>query len=340
MTRDVLGGATGEPADGARPTPAVICLGEVLMDLFAEAGVALGEATVLYPLPGGAPANVAVALARLGVAVGFVGVVGADHYGDALRARLATEGVDTTYLASDRRAPTMLALVASPSPTEQHFALYHGANTLLRPEALPRGAIEAARVFVSGSVTLATDSGPAALQAARWAKGAGRQVIFDVNWRPALWPSPEAGRARIFEGLAAATIAKLNADELAFVTGTADPARGCRQLRDLGLQLCCISLGADGAYYDNGVAAGFVPAVPVAVADTTGSGDAFVAGLACGLAACPEPAGRLTGAQLRHLVAFANCCGALATTRRGAMAALPTRAEADRLYREGVGREA
>ena len=75
-------------------------------------------------------------------------------------------------------------------------------------------------------------------------------------------------------------VVKLNEAELEFLTGTSDAARGSRMLVEQGVQLCCVSLGADGAYFDNGTACGHVPALDVTVVDTTGSGDAFVAGLA------------------------------------------------------------
>ena len=122
----------------------IVVLGEALVDVFAESGVSLRDAQTLHPRPGGAPANVAVALARLGADVGFIGKVGTDEYGSFLIDLLRKEGVDTTHFMADPRAPTMLAIVASPSPTEQQFVLYNGANALLNSEALPRAYIATA----------------------------------------------------------------------------------------------------------------------------------------------------------------------------------------------------
>ena len=230
----------------------------------------------------------------------------------------------------------MLALVSTPSPTEQQFTIYHGADDLLRPEELPRSYIESAAVFAYGSVTLTGHSRSAAWRAAEWAREAGSHVIFDVNLRPLLWPDLEIARQRIQKSVASATVVKLNEGELKFLTGTADPALGSEQLLEQGIQLCCVSLGADGAYYNNGTASGHVPAFAVEVLDTTGSGDAFVAGLACGLSTREEPVEALDQAALHRMISFANACGGLAATRVGAMSALPTFDAVERLLQEAA----
>lgn len=311
--------------------PQIVILGEALIDVFADKGVPLRAAKSLHPSPGGAPANVAVALARLGAKVGFIGKVGVDDYGAFLIDLLASEGVDTTHFMADPGGPTMLAIVAVPSPTEQHFILYNGANALLGPEDIPQSYVTSAKVFGYGSVTLASASRAAALQAARWAKEAGRYVVFDINLRPLLWPSLDMARQRIEEALATATVVKLNETELEFLTGQTDPARGSQKIVGQGLQLCCVSLGADGAYFNNGLASGHVPAFPVEVRDTTGSGDAFVAGLAYQLNKLSEPVTGLDEVSLRRIIAFANACGALAATQVGAMSASPTLREVEQL---------
>ena len=311
--------------------PKIVVLGEALIDVFADKGVPLRAAENLHPAPGGAPANVAVALARLGEEVGFIGKVGVDDYGSFLIDLLAGEGVDTTHFVADPGGPTMLAIVALPSPTEQHFILYNGANTLLVPEELSRSYITSANILAYNSVTLAGDSRAAALQAAQWAKDAGKHVVFDVNLRPLLWPSLDLARQRIEQALNTATIVKLNETELEFLTATADPTTGSQHLIDRGAQLCCVSLGAQGAFFSNGTACGHVPAFSVDVRDTTGSGDAFVAGLSYQLNSLSRPVADLDEATLRRMVIFANACGALAATQVGAMSASPSLAAVKKL---------
>ncbi|MHB0859176.1 MAG: carbohydrate kinase family protein [Anaerolineae bacterium] len=311
--------------------PHVISFGEALIDLFAGEGVALCALKPLKPSPGGAPANVAVGLARLGVDVGFVGQVGDDAYGHLLIELLRHERVDTSHFVADRRRPTMLTVVDAPSPTEQNFVLYHGADTLLRPEALDQAYIQSTDILIYGSVTLTHESGPAALQAAHWVRSAGRMVILDVNLRPSLWPDMETARKIIDEAVLGASVVKLNASELEFLTGTSEPEVGSQALLARGIQLCCVSLGASGSFFNNGGASGYVPPFRVPIVDTTGSGDAFVAGLACQLVELNQPLGHLRSAELRRALRFANACGALAATEIGAMSALPTRQMVDRL---------
>ena len=304
--------------------PQFVVLGEALIDVFAEKGKPLRAAKTLHPAPGGAPANVAVALARLDADVGFIGKVGVDDYGAFLIDLLAGEGIDCTYFETDPRAPTMLGIVAVVSATEQQFVLYNGANALLTPAALSRSYITSAEIYIYGSVTLANESGIAAMQAARWARAAGKQVIFDVNLRPLLWPDLELARQRIEAAVASATVAKLNDTELAFLTDQTDPAQGSQQLIERGVELCCVSLGADGAFFNNGHAQGHVSGFSVEVQDTTGSGDAFVAGLSYQLGQVNAPLNKLDETELRAMVAFANACGALAATQVGAMRASPS----------------
>lgn len=301
----------------------IIVLGEAVIDLFAESGAKLRAAKSFQPAPGGAPANVAVALARLGADVGFIGKVGADDYGEFLIELLASEGVETTHFVTDPHGPTMLAVVATPSPTEQQFILYNGANELISIDDLPQAAIVAADIFIYGSITLAGKSGSAALQAATWAKDAGKHVIFDVNLRPALWPNLDQARQQIDRSVASATIIKLNEIELEFLTGETAPAVGSQQLIERGIQLCCVSLGEEGAYFNNGRTQGHVAAFPIDVQDTTGCGDAFVAGLAFQLEKLATPIGNLEYASLHDMIRFGNACGALTATQLGAMSASP-----------------
>jgi sugar/nucleoside kinase (ribokinase family) len=311
--------------------PAIVVLGEALIDLFAESGVPLKEAQTFRPLPGGAPANVAVALARLGADVGFVGKVGIDGFGSLLIDTLTREGVDTAWFTADPHAPTMLALVAAPRPTVQDFVLYSGASALLSPGELPYEYITGAQVFVYGSVTLASDSQAAAVAAARWARDAGQHVVFDVNLRPALWPDLEEARLRIGESVALANVVKLNEAELEFLTGVGDPVLGSERLLERDVDLCCVSMGSKGAYFDNGTARGHVPACAVNVRDTTGSGDAFVAGLAYRLRNLDQPLANLDASALRYMIAFANACGGLAATQIGAMSAAPSLAAVEQM---------
>ena len=312
--------------------PDVVSLGEALFDLFAAPpGTTLGAARTFISEPGGAPANVAIGLARLGVDVGFVGRVGADSFGSRLQELLRQEGVDIAHFRPVAGSRTPIALVAASSPVDQDFVLFRGADTLLRPEHLDRSYLAGAQVFTYGSVTLSAGGRDAALQAARWARADGVLVAFDANYRPAVWSGEAAARDAIMPALRCADVAKLNEVELKLLAGTGDLQAGCRRLLDLGVRLCLITAGAGGAWFDDGRASGHVPGFAADVVDTTGCGDAFLAAFLAGLVTEGRRLSELDEAALRRLVAAANAAGALNAARRGAIPGLPTRAAIDRL---------
>ena len=310
--------------------PEVVSLGELLIDMFGRpAGVTLKKAGSFIPAPGGAPANAAVALARLGVEVGFIGGVGDDPFGEGLAELLRSEGVDVTYLLTIKDSPTMIALVATASPVDQDFTIYRGADTKLRPEDLDREYITSAKAFLYGSVTLSGGSREAALQAVRWAKEENVLVLYDANLRPAVWPDLKAARKGILKGLEGVDVCKVNETELELLTGTGERAEGSRRVLDQGVQLCLVTLGSEGTYFNNGRAQGHVAAFPVEAVDTTGCGDAFCAGFTAGLLEAGKTVDNLGGGELSEIVRLANAVSAISTTRTGAMAALPRRNEVD-----------
>lgn len=316
--------------------PDVISLGEALFDLFAgPAGTTLGAARTFTPAPGGAPANVAVGLARLGIDTGFVGRVGDDSFGERLLELLRGEGVDTTHCVPVAGGQTTIALVATSSPVDQDFVLFRGADTALSPEHLDRDYLAGARVFTYGSVTLSAGARDAALQAARWAREDGVLVAFDANYRPGVWPGAAAALDAIVEALGSADIAKLNEVELKLVTGTEDLRAGSRRILDLGVRLCLMTLGADGAWFDDGRVSGSVSGFDAEVVDTTGCGDAFLAAFLAGLVAEPRMLDELDRGTLLRLVEAANAAGAINATRHGAIAGLATPAEIDALLAGG-----
>lgn len=306
--------------------PQVVCLGEALIDLFGSpSGVPLKQAACFIPAPGGAPANVAVGLARLGASSGMVGRVGDDPFGHSLIELLQSEGVDTLHLRATGVTHTTLAFVAAASPTEQGFFICRGADATLRPEDLDRSYLASARVLVYGSVTLSAGSRSAARQAVDWAVQDRVLVVYDANLRPVLWPDLDAARQGILEGVGGASVCKLNERELELLTGSSDPEQGSRRILGLGPSLCVVTLGKDGSYFNNGRVQGHVPAFEVEVVDSTGCGDAFLAGLVLGLLESAAPPDCLDEAALQRMLILGNASGALTATQRGAMTALPTR---------------
>jgi fructokinase len=311
----------------------VVCVGDLLIDLVPTVtGTGLVDAPAFTKAPGGAAANVAVGLARLGVASGFIGKVGDDPFGRLLADTLSAEGVDIAGLRFEPRARTALAFVSLRGDGEREFLFYRhpSADMLFTPEEVDTAAIRAARVLHYDSISLAAE-GPraASLFAADTALAAGLAVSYDVNLRLPLWADAATARTVIMDGLARAHVAKLSDDELAFLTGARDPAAARRALWHDRLRLLALTRGRDGCTLLTAGATLDVAAPMVAAVDTTGAGDAFVAGLLAGLAADPDAVADPD--RLAAIARFANAAGALTTLARGAIPALPLRADVDAL---------
>jgi len=318
--------------------PDVVCLGELLIDFVAtEPNRPLSEVPAFRRAPGGAPANVACGVRRLGRSAGFIGKVGREPFGDFLRQTLEAEGVDTRGLAETPEARTTLAFVGVHDDGRKEIFFYRnpGADMLLGPDDIDEATIAAARCFHFGSISL-IDPGPkaATLKAARAARKAGRLVSFDPNWRPALWDSEDHGRAEIAAGIALADVVKVSGEEWRLVTGTHNLAEGARKILAQGPKLVVVSLGEHGCYFHHASGAATAPGYKVPVVECTGAGDGFVASLLVDLLASIEGGTSLAGLTLdalEEIAARANAVGAMTCTKAGAIPALPTREEAERL---------
>ena len=309
----------------------VVSCGELLIDFVAlRRGVRLVDAPAFRRAAGGAPANVAVGVVRLGRRAAFLGQVGDDDFGHHLAETLARAGVDVRGLRFSPDARTALAFVSLRADGERDFLFYRhpSADMLWRPEDVDRGVASATRIFHFGSISLIEEPARSAtLVAMEIAREHGARLSYDPNLRLALWPSPEAARAGMLRGLEHAEIVKLSREELAFLTGSSDPA-AARQLWHERLQLLVVTLGAAGCAYLTPQEDGEVPGFTVPVVDTTGAGDGFVAGLLVGLL---EQGLDWSKRAVEQALRLANAVGALVCTRRGAIPALPTRRQVQRL---------
>jgi fructokinase len=314
----------------------VVCMGELLIDFVAtESGVSVGEAAGFVKAAGGAPANVAVAVARLGLTSAFIGQVGRDPFGEHLAEVLLQNGVDTSGLKFTDKANTALAFVALGAGGERSFSFYRNpsADMLMTPDDVDFGVIDAGRAFHFGSVSMiAEPSRAATLAAAKHAAEAGKWVSYDPNLRLALWPSEEAAREGMMAGFEYATSVKISEDELDFLVNG-----DVYQLWKPYTRLVVVTHGGRGATaYTLG---GFlhVEGQGVEAVDTTGAGDAFTGGLLVQLLTAPDLDGMLEDAsRMGDVLHFANTVGALTTTRKGAIPALPSREQVEAIaYRAG-----
>ena len=315
--------------------PQVICLGEVLYDRIADQiGVPLNAVQSWTDYPGGAPANVACALVKLGTSAGFIGCVGQDTAGQSLTQLLQQTGVDTTGIQQHPTAPTRTVLVLRSQTGERTFAAFGGghsssdfADTQLQASQLPADGFLGAAFLVLGTLEMAyPDSHHAILTALQLAQEAGLKIVLDVNWRPVFWADPQQAPPQILQMIEQVDFLKLADDEAVWLLNSDDPAAIAQRFPHL--QGVLVTAGAQGCRYWLASQVGRVPAFAVEVVDTTGAGDSFLAGFVHQL--CQRGDGALSDAEgAAAIVRYAAAVGALTTTQPGAIAAQPIATEVD-----------
>ena len=307
----------------------ILTIGEILIDLTQtgrdEKGIPQFAAN-----PGGAPANLAVAAAKLGAQTAFIGKVGDDAFGRYLTEVLRENGVDASWVAVDETYPTTMAVVSVDARGERDFSFYRSANAdvMLSADDIPDAALRQAKLVHFGSVSLTADPSRAAtLDAVRRAKGMGKTITYDPNYRANLWPDAGTAVAQMKAPLGLVDILKLSDEELPLLTGTTDCAAGTAALAAQGVKLIFVTLGPDGVFYRLGEKTGHVPGVRCTVGDTNGAGDTFFGAALSRL--CKEDLAALTPDKLEPILAFANKAASITTSRHGAIPAMPTLAEVE-----------
>ncbi|MBF1989725.1 carbohydrate kinase family protein [Fischerella thermalis] len=312
----------------------VLCLGEVLFDCLADQlGRSLEEVESWTPYPGGAPANVACALVKLGIPTGFIGCVGEDQPGNELVDLLQRVGVDTTGVQRHPTAPTRQVYVVRSLGGDRHFAGFgqydttEFADTRLEAKQLPIKLFEAADFLVLGTLELAyPESGKAVHHALELAQEYNLKVLLDVNWRPVFWTNPDIAPQAIRALFKQIDFLKLSLEEAEWLFETRKPREIFNRLDSV--EGVIVTNGEHGCAYSFEEQDGELPAFAVAVADTTGAGDSFVAGfiyqvLTHGIKSLSDPV------KAKQIVTYASAVGALTTMKPGAIASQPTKEEVE-----------
>lgn len=301
-------------------------IGELLID-FTPSGVSHQGNPLFECNPGGAPANVLAAVTRLGGTGAFIGKVGSDTFGRFLSDTLKKNGIDDKGLKFDPRVHTTLAFVHLNEAGDRSFSFFRdpGADMMLTFEEVDQNIIRNAGAFHFGSVSMTHEpSRTATLESARLAREMGRTISYDPNLRPALWSSLEEAREVILKGMAFADILKISEEELTFLTGETDLEKGAGRLADLYKgRILLVTLGPKGCFFSMDGRFDRLPAYDVETIDTTGAGDAFLGGFLYQIGPYFGRLQELTFDELHDAVNFANAVGALATTRKGAIPAMP-----------------
>ena len=295
-------------------------LGDAVVDLLPESD---GR---LLPCPGGAPANVAVGIARLGGTSGFIGRVGDDPFGALMQRTLLTEGVDITYLKQDEWHRTSTVLVDLNDQGERSFTFMvrPSADLFLETTDLPCWR-HGEWLHLCSIALSAEPSRTSAFTAMTAIRHAGGFVSFDPNIREDLWQDEHLLRLCLRQALQLADVVKLSEEEWRLISGKTQNDRDiCALAKDYEIAMLLVTKGAEGVVVCYRGQVHHFAGMSVNCVDSTGAGDAFVAGLLTGLSS----SGLSTDErEMRRIIDLAQRCGALAVTAKGAMTALPCRQE-------------
>lgn len=305
----------------------VLAIGEMLVDIVSD-GPPADHSWTFSAHPGGAPANVAVGVARLGGRAGFLGAVSRDAFGQWLARILDQEGVDRTWCPV-YNLPTTLAFVTLDEQGDGSFSFYREStsDTALRPSDVMRAPIDTAKAIHACSVSLSRQPARDATKlAVRTAKEAGGFVSFDVNLRPALWDDLEEAKEQILDVIEHADLIKMTGAELLFLRDDGDVDQLIAKKDPNRRKLWVITGGSSATRYAYGDLRGEIAPFPVQAVDTTGAGDAFVAALLVQLA--HKDFKIQTQTELEEDIRFAHAAAACSVQKLGAIPALPTLHEA------------
>jgi fructokinase len=300
----------------------ITVIGEAIVDLVVSPDWGSHAA------PGGAPANVAVALARLGRDVSLRARLSGDGFGTMLRDHLTRNGISPRdFVDAAQQSTLAIATLSEDGQASYSFYANGTADWAWRPTDLGPLPDDVDALFL-GSLAAALPPGAAYIESfTQLVRAAGKVVIvYDPNLRPSATPDRNAERLRVERQLRQAHVAKASAEDLAWLYPDQTVREVARRWQRIGPDLVVVTLGGDGAFglTRDGTEL-TVPPVPAEVVDTIGAGDSFTAGLIDalaeeGLLGRDGVAGlaELDAAQLARLLTSAGIVAALTVERAGA----------------------
>ncbi|MFJ4897011.1 5-dehydro-2-deoxygluconokinase [Streptomyces sp. NPDC088727] len=335
----------------------VITMGRIGVDLYPlQTGLPLARVDAFGKFLGGSPTNVAVAAARLGRRSAVVTRTGQDAFGEYLHQQLREFGVDDRWVTAVGEYPTPVTFCEIFPPDDFPLYFYRmpkAPDLEIHPSELDLEAVASARVFWMTGTGLCAEPSCSATLAALRARNRSGITVFDLDWRPMFWDSPQApaadtrqppaedtpqapaadtppgtagsappsgsphpaASARYREALAHATVAVGNLDECEIATGEREPYAAARALLAAGPELAVVKQGPGGvlAVHRDGTVAD-VPPLPVEVVNGLGAGDAFGGALCHGL---------LAGWDTARVMRYANAAGAIVASRLACSSAMP-----------------
>lgn len=312
----------------------IITIGEALIDFIPnKKGYSLKEVVGFERVAGGAPANVAAVVSKLGGKSNFISQLGEDAFGDYIIDELNKVNVDTSYVLRTNKANTGLAFVSLKEDGNRDFSFYRNpsADMLLNAAEIEEEDFTEGGILHFCSVSLIdAPIKEAHKKAIEFAKKHNCLISFDPNVRLPLWETPEACRKAILEFLPLANIVKISDEELEFITGISDEAKALEFLLQGDVEVIIYTKGTNGAEFITKERKVFSPSFRVQAQDTTGAGDSFIGSFLYQVAEDDntlESLINLSEEKIKEILTFSNATAALTVCKRGAIGALPTKEE-------------
>lgn len=309
----------------------VICVGEMLIDFVCtDTNMGLVNGVNYVKKSGGAPANVAACIGKLGGEASLVASVGHDPYGEFLIQEVKNYQVNTDFI-NVLPMSTTFAFVSLADNGEREFAFNRGADEQLKLTASEVSELTDNSILHLGSATalLGGSLSDSYLALAKEAKRKGNIICFDPNYRIDLW----RGRDQEFKDACTtyfkmADMVKVSDEELTLLSGEKDMKVGCKFFHDLGVKMILVTLGPDGCLVSLNGDQTIVPAYEISAVDTTGAGDSFIGALLFKMSQA-APGDNFYEDNIHEFVAFAGKVSGLVCSSIGAMSALPTLSEVE-----------
>ncbi|MDP2637633.1 MAG: carbohydrate kinase [Candidatus Levybacteria bacterium] len=303
----------------------IVCFGELLIDMISSNVGDLKDSEGFLKKFGGAPANTAVGLAKLGLSAKFIGKVGNDPFGLFLKEILDDNNVDTKNLILSKKEKTSLAFVSLTETGERSFSFYKGAHDAISETEV--SLLKSVYLFHFGSLTQISDGPKKATE--KLIKQARKNKIiisYDPNIREALWVNLNKAKKIILETSKKVQIFKLNEEEAIFLSGEKNIPQAAEKLFTKNLDALFITLGKNGCYYKTKKYKGQVSMpIKINVVDTTGAGDAFNAGYIYGIIQSKKTISQMNQKDLESILQKSNIIAGLTTTKKGAITAFPSK---------------
>ncbi len=308
--------------------PEVVSVGEAFVDFVSSKPTKdLSTAQHFIKVAGGAPANVAVGLARLGIRTAFVGKVGRDSFGRFVKNELRCYGVDTKLIIDDLNYKTRLAFVAVTKNGGRDFEFWEkdpADQHLLKKEIDLDAVCRSTIINIGPFLLLNAEAKKCAFAIAQHALKRKKIVCFDPNIRISLWKDPKEAVKSYREMIRYTTILRMNEAEAKLLVGTGNLKEAIYKLHSMGPQLVVVTRDKYGCTFATKECVGEVMGFSVKVVDTVGCGDGFLVGLLAGIIRTKKQIEDLSRLELIEICRTANAVGALVATKRGAIAAMPT----------------